>query len=181
MTCFWSDLLPSTSAGESYAICSYGPLLQGNKQVLAAACASLRVGAADLALMTAMAMQESTTMSVEDRDRSKDGMTNGSTNYSMFNLSEDLLMYIGFTGRLSDLNVASNLPLVLAQILDGINKLGLTSFLNYVRGGRTAFTDGVSYGAERYRSTIATILSVMDQHPALLTDSCRVEITLEHV
>lgn len=181
MTCFWSDLLPSTSAGVSYSICTYGPLLQGNKRLLAAACAGLHIGAADFALMTAMAMQESTTMSVDDRDRSKDSMTNGSANYSMFNLSEDLLTYTGFTGRLSDLNVASNLPLVLVQIQKGINKLGLASFLNFVRGGRTGFTDGVSYGAGEYRSTIATILSVIDLHPALLTDGCRVEISLAHV
>lgn len=181
MTFFCRELLPATPAGQSYAISSYGPLLQGNKQLLASACAGMHVRAADLALMTAMAMQESTTMSVCDRDRTKDCLENGSANFSMFNLSADLLTYIGFTGRLSDLNVASNLPLVVAQILIGVKKLGLTSFLNFVRGGRTGFTDGVSYGAGEYRSTIATILRVLDLDPALLTDGRRVEIKLAHV
>jgi hypothetical protein len=57
---------------------------------------------------------------------------------------------------------------------------GVTRMLNFVRGGRTAFDDGTSYGAADYRDAVATILKVFDRFPALLTDDRRVEIYVPH-
>lgn len=185
MTCYWTDVLPNTPANRAYTIRSYGPVLQANKALLCAAfCKQQSAHAPNphkLALMMAMAMLETTTMTVSCRDCSKDGLADRSANCSMFNLSEDLLTYIGFRGRFEDLNVASNLVIVVAQIDAGLQRLGVEGFLNFVRGGRTGYLDGTSYGAADYRSTIATILSVMDAHPALLTDDRRVDISLPHV
>lgn len=181
-TLFCRDLLPDTPADKAYSVQSYGTKLQRNKASLVAAfqCGT-PTHCSMLSLMMAMAMVETTTLSVSDRDCSKDGSTNRSANCSLFNLSEDLLTHIGFSGRFEDLNVASNLPMVVEQIKRGVRKLGVKGFLNFVRGGRTGFLDGVSYGVKEYRSTIATILSVMDQQPALLTDDRRVDINLQHV
>lgn len=184
MTCFWRDLLPNTPACKRYTIRSYGPMLRSNKALLVVAYNALHNGKttpAPLALMMAMAMVETTTLSVSDRDCSKDGMVNRSANCSMFNLSEDLLTHIGFTGRFEDLNVAANLPLVVKQVDAGLRKLGVEGLLNFVRGGRCGFLDTTSFGATDYRSTIATILSVIDQQPTLMTDDRRVDISLEHV
>lgn len=183
MTCFWKDILPNTSAGLKYSVSSYGNQLESNKASLKKAFIALNLGTDTglFALMTSMAMLETTSMSVSDRDSSKDKTLNGSANYSMFNLSEDLLLYIGFDGNLQDLNCASKLSLVVQQISIGIHKLGTERFLNFVRGGRKGFLDGTSYGVNEYRSTIATILSVIDKDPSLLTDCRRVNINLAHV
>lgn len=179
MTCFWKDFLPSTPADRTYHITVYGPKLQANKALLTAACCGKHT--CILPLLLAMAMLETTTLCVDDRDCSKDGTLDGSVNCSMFNLSEDLLRYIGYKGRVQDLNLVSNLPVVVAQMHAGITKVGVERFLNYVRGGRSAFIDGSSYGAGDYRSTIATMLSVFDKLPSLLMDDRRVDINLVHV
>lgn len=182
MTCYWRDMLPDTPADKAYALRSYGHVLQGNKALLTAATRSGgAVTDAMLALMMAMAMLETTTMSADDRDRTKDGSPDRSANCSMFNLSEDLLLHIGYTGRFEDLNDVHNLPTVVAQIGIGVKKLGVHGFLNFVRGGRKGFLDGTSYGVDAYRATIATILSVIDAHPRLLSNDQRVDINLVHV
>lgn len=184
MTCYWRDVLPNTPANKTFTIRSYGPTLKANKALLTTAFwlqGPRTLTHPKLALMMAMAMVETTTMSVSDRDCSKDGCSDRSANCSMFNLSEDLLTYIGFTGRFQDLNVTSNLAQVVAQIEIGLKKLGVEGFLNYVRGGRSGFLDRSSYGVDEYRSTIATILSVIDANPSLLTDDRRVDIVLRHV
>ena len=58
----------------------------------------------------------------------------------------------------------------------GIDNWGVTRMLNFVRGGRDAFNDGVSYGATDYRNAVATILRVIDMTPSLMKDDRRVEI-----
>ena len=52
--------------------------------------------------------------------------------------------------------------------------------LNFVRGGRTAFIDGVSYDAAGYRNAVATILKVISNTASLMTDDRRVEINVPH-
>lgn len=182
MTRFWSEMLPNTSASKSYRVNSYGPVLRQNKALLFEAFRKSQTGTqGQFALILVMAMLETNTLSVSDRDTSKDGFIDGSANCSMFNLSHDLLKFIGYEGSCDELNKASNLHVVVQQIDQGIRQLGVTRFLNYVRGGRQGFLDGHSYGASDYRSTIATMLSVVDAQPLLLTDDRRVDILLAHV
>lgn len=183
MTFFWREILPNTPANMDYTITSYGSELETNKALLRDSFIyqNMKPNTGLFALMTSMAMVETTKMSVLDRDLSKDASTDGSANLSMFNLSSDLISFIGFTGHKEDLNKAENLPKVVELIRRGIDKLGIEHFLNFVRGGRKGFIDGVSFGASDYRSTIATILSLVDKHPSLLTDCNRVNIILPHV
>lgn len=183
MTRFWSDLLPNSPAGKVYNLTTYGHQLQTNKALLNTAFGDLHVcpSRSHFALLMAMAMQETNHLSCRERDTSKDNAIDGSANFSMFNLSADLLRFIGFDGTLSDLNDPASLPCVVREMVSGIHLLGVERFLNYVRGGRMGFLDGVSFGVAEYRATIATILSVFDMHPALLLDDRRVEINLVHV
>lgn len=178
MSLFWKTLLPNTPAGRPYNIIGQGEVLQKNKELLFAAIQAQHVSPPTTlhGLLIAMAMIETRTMSVSERDRSKDGATDGSACYSIFNLSEDFLRFIGFSGDLADLNLASSLPAVVFEIVYGAQRLGVDRFLNFVRGGRMGYLDGASFGVKDYRSTVATILSVLDMQPSLVTDDRRVEI-----
>jgi hypothetical protein len=160
---------------------SYGDRLRANKAALRRAFDACGTPPHLRALMTAMGMVETTSMSSNDRDATKDG-AGSSANVSLFNLSLDIV-------RCADpsihdpwvLNPDANLPATVALIKRAVDKWGIGPFLNFVRGGRTAFQDGHSYGAADYRETIATILRQFDADPALLYDDRRVEIDLVHV
>jgi hypothetical protein len=180
MTRFWTECLPHSPASLPYTINEYGFILRFNKQRLSMVCDAAGIPPHLKALMVAMAMQESTTMSSADRDASKDG-DGDAANVSLFNLSIDLVRHVDPNVDPWSLNQACNLPVLVRLIQSGIGKWGIERFLNFVRGGRTAFADGVSYGAEHYREAIATILRQIDRDPKLLTDDRRVDVCVPHV
>lgn len=164
----------------SWSTSSYGDALRSNKSKLNAACD--QVGASwDLKLLLlGMGFQETTTLSSSDRDASKDNMGDAA-NVSAFNLSLDLVKQAGYNGNPWDLNYEDHLPAVVTLVRDGINKWGVNSFLNFVRGGRTAFQDGYSYGAYDYRNSMKTMCEVIDKDQSLLWDDRRVNIDVQHV
>jgi hypothetical protein len=181
MSTYWKSLLPAMSANASYKIASYGAVLRSNKAQLILAFVASKITDERRALMTAMAMIETNTMSPSERDASKDKNTDKSANASIFNLSEDMLNQLGYTGNIHLLDPLPALPDVVRIIDKGINTWSVTPMLNFVRGGRTAFKDGVSYGVSDYRNAVATILKVFDSDNSLLGDERRVEIYVKHV
>jgi hypothetical protein len=181
MTNYWKLLLPGMSANRNYKLTSYGAALKGNKEQLLKAFDVRAIrGNERRALMMAMAMIETNTISPSERDTTKDKRTNKSANASIFNLSEDMLNELGYQGNIHFLDPLTSLPDVVGLINEGIDMWGVTRMLNFVRGGRTAFNDGVSYGAADYRNAVATILKVIDMDSSLMSDDRRVEIYVPH-
>jgi hypothetical protein len=180
MTNYWKLLLPAMSANRNYKLTSYGAVLKGNKERLLKAFDVRAIRDERRALMIAMAMIETNTMSPSERDTTKDNRTDKSANASIFNLSEDMLNQLGYQGNIHLLDPLTSLQDVVGLINKGIDMWGVTRMLNFVRGGRTAFNDSVSYGAADYRNAVATILKVIDMDPSLMRDDRRVEIYVPH-
>ena len=178
---YYKLLLPGMSTNCKYKITSYGAVLKANKERLHAAFDARGIRDERRALMLAMAMIETNTMSPSERDATKDTRTDKAANASIFNLSEDMINLLGYQGNIHVLDPLASLPTVVGLIDNGINMWGVTRMLNFVRGGRTAFNDGVSYGVANYRNAVATILKLFDEFPSLMTDDRRVEINVPHV
>jgi hypothetical protein len=165
-------------------IAQYGPFLVAGKAAVWDACSNSCGGTArECKLAMAMAMIETTLMNVTQRDWTKDSTTDGSANVSLWNLSIDLITSLGFAGVSWTLNTQTHEALAAAAclVVKGVHTWGPRVFLNFVRGGRTAFVDGWSYGAYEYRNAVATILDAFAKDPALLTDGRRVECVVPHV
>ncbi len=180
MADYWKLLLPDMMANCDYKITSYGSALRNNKERLLKAFDVCAIREERQVLMMAMAMIETNTMSPSERDTTKDKNTDKSANASIFNLSEDMINELGFVGDIHQLDPLESLPTVVGLINKGIDAWGINRMLNFVRGGRTAFNDGVSYGAAGYRNAIATILKVIGNSASLMKDDRRVEINVPH-
>jgi len=180
MTTYWKTLLPGMPASRQYKIQPYGATLKMNKGQLLRAFDARGIRDERRALMVAMAMIETNTMSPSERDATKDKNTDKSANASIFNLSEDMINQLGYQGNIHQLDSLASLPDVVGLINKGIDLWTVTRMLNFVRGGSKAFADGASYGAADYRNAVATILKVIDMFPALMSDDRRVEIPVKH-
>jgi len=116
-----------------------------------------------------------------------------SANFSIFNINADLVQYLVFARdpKYSSEGWPEGAPFAnnpaLLDGLDGIKNAlivihkavetwGYPTFLNFLRGGRSGFTDGVSYGVVGYRNVIATIIAELDRKPQLFTNNQRVDI-----
>jgi hypothetical protein len=162
-----------------YSINNYNNVLQYNKGLLNAACDQVSIPYDFRILLFATAMIETTTFSCADRDNSKDYNGNAA-NVSMFNLSIDLIQSADPT--ITDPWTLNNdLDALIKFIQAAIKKWGLTRYLNFVRGGRTAFIDGFSYGAYDYRNAVKTIINVLNKNNSLLYDDRSVSVNLQHV
>lgn len=181
LTHFRIMCLPNTPADRPWQISAYGETLRVNKGKLWAAFETERVPSHLRSLFLAMAFLETRTLSLSERDASKDGRTDGAANVSIFNLSVDMVGRLGYTRDVRSLNGEGALHDVVALLVRGVREWGVDRLLNYVRGGWTAFQDGVSYGADAYRRTIATLMYVIDTAPDLMHDGRRAEVHLEHV
>lgn len=188
MTKYWSELLSNMPADCDYKLNRYGEKLRINKEILYNACIDKGIAPAHYALLLSMAMLETTHLTADQRDTSKDKCTDGSANVSLFNLSVDLVKKLGYTKPISmnknnicELNYVHTIPCVVDLLQRGIKEWGVERLLNYVRGGYTAFMDGKSYDVYTYKNSIATMLKVIDMHPELLRDDRRIDIYLKHV
>jgi hypothetical protein len=181
MTKYWSELLPNYPADCEYKIMLYGDKLRSNKKLVKDACINKGVSMSHQALFICMAMLETTHMTADQRDISKDNCIDCSGNVSLFNLNIDMVKRLGYKDNLSDLNYVHNIPKVVDILNRGITKWGIEGLLNYVRGGYTAFKDGKSYDVYNYKNTIATMLKIIDMKPYLLDNDERIEIYLKHV
>lgn len=177
--------MPALSLGvpgnASFKLSSYGDTLRRNKQALVAAINAAGGNAQEKAVIIAIAMQETTHMSLNQRDASKDRTP--SANVSILNLNYDMLTKLGYTGTDygASLNDPAKLTQVISYLLKGFRTWGFQSTLNYVRGGYTAFRDGVSYGAATYRNAILTIYNQLSKDQTLQSDDRRVEINVPWV
>ena len=165
----------------AYKLTDYGIELQTNKAFLEMACTAAGITDNDIkCLLLSMAMLETNTLDVNDRDASKDG-SHGAANVSIFNLNMDMIHRLGYTDDSEFLNEPYNLSIVVRILWDALYTWGIDQTLDFIRGGYVGFMDGVSYGCQDYRNTIGTIYNVIRNDPSLLVDSRRVEIYLEHV
>lgn len=163
----------------SFKLNSY-PQLRANKAKLNAAFDATGMPPHLRRLFLAMGMLETTTLSSADRDVSKDkqGLA---ANVTLWNLSIDLVQQLGYKGDPWQLNKTEKLPEVVSLLRSGVETWGRDRLLAFVRGGRTAFRDGCSYGCREYLATIATIERALSRDPALAWDDRRVDIHLRHV
>ena len=174
--------LPVSAAGNAaYQITNYGTTLQMNKSNLAATLDAAGATPQEKALVIAMAMQETTLMSINQRDANKDRTP--SANVSILNVNFDMLTRLGYTTKDwgASLNAPIQLVTVVGYLLKAFRSWGIQSTLNYQRGGYTAFQDGVSYGAAEYRNAIVTIYNKIASDMALETDGRRIEINVRGV
>lgn len=176
------DLLPGYKANCSYQLGHYGEDLRVNKWHVRRAFDSVRLHPDLRAMFFGMAFQETTHMTSSQRDASKDDCAYGSANWSLWNLSEDLLRELGYRGGdFRSLNETKELPRVVDLMRKGVHRWGAFRFLAFVRGGRTGFEDGVSYGVKDFVSSIATHMMVLQQDDSLFWDDRRIEIDVDHV
>lgn len=126
----------------------------------------------------AMAMAETQCCNSAARDASKDGTP--SQNYSCFNMNKDMLQMAGWMGT-PDLNDEANLENAVFYLMTAWHLWGVESTLNFHRGGRQAWQDGVSYGAGDYRAVIGAVVDYLRAHPETQTNKTRVGFNLEHV
>ena len=129
-----------------------------------------------LALAVAIGMQETSTFNPADYDSSKTG---DSTNYSAFNFNRDMLTRIGIQPT-NSFNTWAGIDSAAAACKKMVTQYGVNGFLNYQRGGYTAWKDGHSYDAAGYRNAIASIVRYIENDRSLLTDDRRVEMSTAH-
>jgi hypothetical protein len=153
--------------------------LQNNKYLLQQACNG-NVSWETWVLILAMGMLETNNLTSNERDSTKDNSGN-SANVSAWNLSLDLVQQVGYDKNPWDLNDTNNMKDVVNLIQSGINKWGVNSFLNFVRGGSTSFKDGYSYGVADYRNAIKTMANAIRSDHDLLYNGNRVNCYVQHV
>lgn len=66
-------------------------------------------------------------------------------------------------------------------LMSAFDQWGVKDTLAYVRGGYSGWKQPNQPDVIEYWQSIAAILSYIDQDPALLTDSRRVEVFLKHI
>lgn len=158
----------------------YGDRLQKNKVRLWKALNHAGLSAEEKRLFVAIAMQETNHLEPEERDKSKDGTA--SENISLFNFNVDMIKELGFKGMVRDLNCFDALPELLSVVGKGLKTWGVRRFLDFHRGGRTGFNDGVSYDCYGYRNAIAGIMPYLRKDlPLAARDSRRAEVYTPHV
>lgn len=162
-----------------FTVGQYGQEIMDNKFKLKQAFDKLGMGLELRAVALAMAMQETNTLTHRDRDHEKDGRSDGSANVSLFNFSLDLVTQVGsYSGSPWDLNDEARIVDAVNVIKTGIAKWGVNRFLNFVRGGRTAFQDGHSYQAGKYRNAIKSMYWAIIKDQKLFWDDRRLQVEL---
>lgn len=181
----WLNRFNLSMSGPGNLVCPQrviGTELAFNKQHVYNMCYQAGGTIDECALFIAMAMLETVKMNFTQRDASKDNI-DGYTNIGLWNLNTDLLGQLNYTNDPWMLNGQTDIVVyaTLTALLRGLRGWGYPLLLNFVRGGRTAFTDGVSFGAVAYRTVIRAIVHAIQRDPALLTDERRVECPLVRV
>lgn len=153
--------------------------LAANKQ--AAVKAARDYGATDeeVAMIVAIGMQETDNFCCDERDASKDG--GAAANYTAFNVNHDMLSLVYGNLDFSRYNGPDSMTLGVRAILDAARKWGMDRFLAFHRGGRTAFDDGKSYGADEYKASVHSVAQFLMANKQHLTDPLRVCHNTPHV
>ena len=158
---------------------SYGKTLHENKLKLKHSFNQLSLPDEKRILFLAMAMIETTHLTSDQRDRSKDNTS--SENISLWILSVDMVKCLGYQDNPQKLNSSDEIKTVINLLDKAVKIWNVDALLNFVRGGRRGFSDGVSYGCRDYRNTVATICNLICRDRGLMEDSLRIEIDLYHV
>lgn len=176
---YLTQLLPGVPPDMPFKLVSYGDALKTNKEHLHQAMNKQNVAGPHRFLFMSLAMLETNTMSITQKDSSKDHTQDGSANFSIFNLNLDMILRTGYSKdpRLLD----NDIPGAIGIIQNAIQRWGIRDTLDFIRGGNTTFLDHTSFGADRFRRTVATIISEIDKNNDLMHNDIRVEIDLEHV
>lgn len=178
----FTDLLPQAELVGGHGFGEYGEPLRTNKWRVRTAFDKIGVASPLRAMFFGMGFQETNLMTASQRDSGKDSNDDGSANWSLWNLSEDMLRELGFEGAdFSVLNSDDRLDTVVGLMVKGVHRWGAFRFLSFVRGGRTGFQDGESYGVRDFVNAIATHMKVIEGDESLFWDGRRVEIVVKHV
>ena len=148
-----------------------------NKKKVLAALQATGMSQAEVRMLMAIGMLETNTYDAAQRDTSKSG---ASTNWSQFNINEDMLTRAGVSDYTS-FNTWSGLANVANGLKALVSRYGVNGFLNYMRGGYDGWTTGTAYDAIGYRNAIASMLRIIDGSPSLLTDDRRIDMPVKHV
>jgi hypothetical protein len=169
-------LFGTANPSAPYSLTQEGPALANNKAAVMQALNQLGATPSEQAVVMAMAMQETTQINVGQRDASKDGRS--AANVSAFNLNVDMVAQLGY--KVSDLNLNDqrNIGTAVGILVKAMRTWGTKRLLDFQRGGRTGFQDGVSYDCAGYRNAIGASHNLIMADPSLLTDSRRVAIVV---
>jgi hypothetical protein len=174
-------MLPGIPGDAEYTIQSYGEKLRENKKVVTDAYIDLDLPSPLRALFLGMAFQETTLMTSEQRDDKKDGRRDGSANWSLWNLNEDMLLKLGYRDDFRLLNDPNKVSIVLDLMQRGVDRWGVPQFLAFVRGGNTGFNDNRYFSVYDFQNAIATHLKVLANDILLFEDDRRIDIYVERV
>lgn len=164
----------------AYKLQRYDGLAE-NKVILFTTMNRLNLSKEEKRIIVAMAMQETTHMRLDQRDMSKDNSS--AKNVSILNCNIDMMRQLGWTFDNGELmNTPQGLAHAVAYTVQGMRQWGVRRLLDFHRGGRTGFNDGVSYDCYGYRNAIATMLPLLRSDLRLARDNgFRIEISVKHV
>lgn len=176
MTRFWKELLPEMPANFIFKLTHCGTSFSHNKRIILDACRNAipNCPTSFYALCLVMAMTENNTLRPKV-------LLNPHENISIWNLSSEFIKFMRYEYDPIELNLPDNISEVIKLMYIAVSTYGVEITLNFIKGGKKAFDDGIKYGEYRYRNCIATQLRVMDLHPELLYDDQRIDILLEKI
>jgi hypothetical protein len=182
MSTYKQSLLPDA---KPIVVCKFpnmGPELKSNKAKLIQAGIHRHISEERRVLFLVMAMMETDHLAERERDKRKDKCIDGTANASIFNVNQSMLRALGYLDNIRKLDSHSRLGDVMALLNKGINHLGgVSSLLDYHRGGETTFKDHTSYLAAEYRNGVASALAAIDANNDLITNEFRIWMDIPYV
>jgi hypothetical protein len=183
--------------GAIYGINPQSNSLQQNKARLMRACNQFGVSTEGKAFLLAMAMIETTDLSIHARDPLKDNQGD-SANHTFFNLNTGMIRDILSPQEFSALQLSvpsqswvnhdSDEAIVKAVeiALKGVQKWGVDRYVSYVRGGSTGFSDAYDYNNDwlkikTFKCGLTFIYESILSDNQLLEDNRRVELNIPYV
>ena len=156
-----------------------------------------------IAFLLAFAMIETTHLTVEERDKTKDG-SGGSANYTVFNLNQQMIEETlaarpalkALVGDIKDVpnsklnkDTEEGLSLGIDLTLAGIEEFGLDPYISYLRGGKTLFSDKTDYRnkdcggflVKVFKCGFSKIADMILKDPKYVTDGRRIALCIPWV
>lgn len=119
-----------SNADVTFKITNYGDTILQNKLAITNQMLQMQISGQDQALIMAMAMQETVSLSSNDRDQSKDGTS--SENISQWNINIGLIETVSPDIDPRSLNY--DIGACITFILKALNQYGLEGYLDLIRG-----------------------------------------------
>ncbi len=144
---------------------------------------------AEKAFVIAVGMQETNSFSANERDKSKDGTTDGSRNFSAYNMNGAMLKDLGVSPQqMEALNDPKNQGQASQVLLQAYHKYGEDGVLAWHRGGGSAYDGYVKSGYkdmtkgsvsdpkwyQSYYNSVYSAQNAINGNNKLLTDNSRV-------